>query len=194
MCITYCFDISIMVAWICLSVIRTLPVLFTINNIAVAVNSIPLKLGTKKINDGAVMQVQFLLNQGRWEFVRAVRPTLSLAYFWILIWTLESLDWDSVVGIATHYELDSPGILSQWVRDFPHLSRPALWPTQLPIQWVLGLSRWLSGQGVALTTYPHVASRLKKEWSIPLLPLWAFVAFSRVNFTFTLESLFSDST
>jgi hypothetical protein len=53
--------------------------LFTINNIVAAVNSIPLKLGTKKINDGTVMQVQFLLNQGRWESVRAVRPTLSLA-------------------------------------------------------------------------------------------------------------------
>jgi hypothetical protein len=62
-------------------VIRTLPVLFTINNIAAAFNSILLKLGTKKINDGTVMQVQFLLNQGRWKSVRAVRLTLSLAYF-----------------------------------------------------------------------------------------------------------------
>jgi hypothetical protein len=50
------------------------------NNIAAAVSSIPLKLGTKKINDGTVMQVQFLLNQGRWKYVRAMRPTLSLAY------------------------------------------------------------------------------------------------------------------
>jgi hypothetical protein len=75
--------------------------LFTINNIAAAVISIPLKLGTKKINDGTVMQVQFLLNQGRWESVRAVRLTLSLAYFCILIWTLESLGRDSVVCKAT---------------------------------------------------------------------------------------------
>jgi hypothetical protein len=43
-------------------VIRTLSVLFTINNIVAAVISVPLKLGTKKINDGTVMQVQFLLN------------------------------------------------------------------------------------------------------------------------------------
>ena len=41
---------------------------------------------------------------------------------------------DSVVGIASRYGLDGPGIESQWGRDFPHLSRPALGPTQPPIQ------------------------------------------------------------
>jgi hypothetical protein len=46
---------------------------------------------------------------------------------------------DSVVGIATRYGLDDPGIESRWGRDFPHLSRPALRHTQPPVQWVLGL-------------------------------------------------------
>ena len=45
---------------------------------------------------------------------------------------------DSSVGIATDYGLDGPGIESRWGRDFPHLSRPTLGPTQPPVQWVTG--------------------------------------------------------
>ena len=47
----------------------------------------------------------------------------------------------SSVGIATGYGLDGPGIESRWGRDFPHLSRPTLGPTQPPVEWVTGLSR-----------------------------------------------------
>jgi hypothetical protein len=70
---------------------------------------------------------------------------------------------DSSVGIAIRYVMDVPGIESRWRQGFPHPSRPALGPTRSPIQWVPGLSGRKSGRGVALTTHPNLAPRLRKE-------------------------------
>jgi hypothetical protein len=52
-----------------------------------------------------------------------------------------SVGQDSVVSIATLYGLDGSGFESRWLRDFAHLSRPALGHTQPPVQWEPGLSR-----------------------------------------------------
>jgi hypothetical protein len=53
----------------------------------------------------------------------------------------------SSVGTATGYRLDGLGIESWWGRDFPHLSRSALGPTQPPVQWVPGISLGKKGAG-----------------------------------------------
>ena len=42
---------------------------------------------------------------------------------------------------AGRYGLDGPGIEIRWGRDFPHLSRQALGPSQPSMQWIPGLSR-----------------------------------------------------
>jgi len=41
--------------------------------------------------------------------------------------------------LVMRYVLDGPEIESRWRRDFPNLSKPALVPTQPPVQWLLGL-------------------------------------------------------
>jgi hypothetical protein len=46
---------------------------------------------------------------------------------------------DSLAGTATRYRLYGLGIESSRGRGFPHPSRPAMWLTQLPVQWVPGL-------------------------------------------------------
>jgi hypothetical protein len=41
-----------------------------------------------------------------------------------------------IVSTTNRYGLDGPGIKSQWGQDISHPSRPALGPTQPPVEWV----------------------------------------------------------
>ena len=80
----------------------------------------------------------------------------------------------SSVGIATGYGLVGPGIEFRWGRDFPPLSRPALGPTQPPVQWIpRSFPEVKSGRGVTLTPHPLLVPWSRKSRAIPLLPLWA---------------------
>ena len=51
---------------------------------------------------------------------------------------------DISIRLATRDWLDGPGTESRWWRDFPHPSRPALGPTQLPLKYSCNcfVTRW----------------------------------------------------
>ena len=81
--------------------------------------------------------------------------------------------WGSVFGKTTHCELDGTGIESGWGgRDFPHTVSYSVGTGSI----CLGQS----GRGVALTTHPYLAPRLKKEYSYIYTPIHGL---SRMNFT-----------
>ena len=99
---------------------------------------------------------------------------------------------DSSVGIATRYGLDGPGIESRWRRDFLHPSRPALGPTQPPIQWVPGLSLGVKRPGRGADPPPPSKCRGQERVGLhlysPFGPSWPVIG-RTFTFTFTFTIL-----
>jgi hypothetical protein len=79
---------------------------------------------------------------------------------------------DSSVGAVTRYGLDGPGIESRWGRDFPHTTRPALGPTQPPIQWVPGVKRPGRGVDHPPPSSAELKERVELELCSPSGPSW----------------------
>jgi hypothetical protein len=78
------------------------------------------------------------------------------------VYPSESCGPGSSVGIATDYGLDGPGIESWWGEIF-RPSRPALGPTQPPVQWVPGLSRVKVRPGRAADHSPPSSAAVMEE-------------------------------
>jgi hypothetical protein len=104
-------------------------------------------------------------------------PQISLVSSFKTVWSYSlgmSVLW---AGYLSRYSdwlrVRRSGIESRWGRNFPHLSRPALGPTQPPVQWVpwsfLGVK---SGRGVNLTPHSLLVPWSRKSRAISLLPLW----------------------
>jgi hypothetical protein len=98
----------------------------------------------------------------------AVHITISHKFYWFdfTFLLLQKRSRGSSVSIVSGYGLDDWAIKVRspaGARIFPlsSVSRPALGPTQPPVQWVpgvfsLGVKR---GRGVMLTTHPHLVPR-----------------------------------
>jgi hypothetical protein len=95
---------------------------------------------------------------------------------------------DSVVGIATCYGLDGPGIESRW--GGARFSAPVqTGPGVHPASCTTGtgsLSRGKATGAWRLPPTPSSAEVKEKSRAVPLLSLWAFVACFRVTFNFNM--------
>ena len=88
--------------------------------------------------------------------------------------SLYALGGDSVVGVATHYGLEGPGIESRWGTSF---SVPVqIGPGAHPASYTMGTESLSPGVKRPGSGVDHPS---------PSSALWAFVAGSSTNFTFT---------
>jgi hypothetical protein len=89
------------------------------------------------------------------------------------------VDRDSAGGIAIRYGLDGPGIESRWGRDFLHLSRPAVGPTQLLYNGLVLIFPGVKQPGRGVDHPPPSIAEIKGRVD---LYLWVFKACPRAKF------------
>jgi hypothetical protein len=110
----------------------------------------------------------------KWE-IRKITPHCSTLFTNKITFTLFPIHGPgSVVGIATGYGLDGPGIESRWGARF---SAPVqTGPGAHPASCAMGTGSFpgvKSGRGVTLTPHHLLVPWPRKGRAIPALPLWA---------------------
>ena len=80
------------------------------------------------------------------------------------------MGWDSSVSIVTHYQLDIPGIGSQWGPTFSAPVQPG--PGAHSASYTMGTRSFLGvkWQGHGVDHQPHPAPMLKEEYSYTSTP------------------------
>jgi hypothetical protein len=122
------------------------------------------------------MHIDLLVHSDSWRYPVLKKLALSQLTFEIRKWIqMSRVAVSNNVWLRAGRPGDRVSISGRGERIFPlaSVSRPALGPTQPPVQWVpgvlsLGLKR---GLGVTLTTHPHLVLRLRMSRSYISSPL-----------------------
>jgi len=127
-----------------------------------------------------------------WRFVTSKHRN-ALPHRRDIFYTSQRCGPGSVVGIATGYGLDGPGIESRWGTRFsaPVQTGPGAHPASCTM-YTGSLPGVKSGRDVTLIPHPLLVPWSWNSRAIPLLPLWAvrpvqsLSACTRVHFTYLL--------
>jgi hypothetical protein len=185
-----CFTIYHSLFWVCYFPLDFVSVFFSENrsvNVAESYHILA-NLGVRVVRGlitEAFYRIKYFTN-----FTRLLQKILDVFFISLLQCHLNNV-WerlvcrDNSVGIAIRCGRNGPGIESRCGRDFLHPSRPALGSTQPPIQ---GAGSLPEGKAAWAWRWPPTPiQRRGQRKSIHLFPFWAYVAYSRVNFTFYLR-------